>query len=554
MSKSNPSSGILGGAILLTAHQYCHLLNHNTGHLRLVEGPCRINRIIALLKHEDIYGPIQEKIILNEGQYAIIVNPWENTTQTIRHGEKEIRKGPCIFALQPGEILEENQIYTEYVLGPNTGLLVKALVDFDDNHITRHAGDSWLIPGPIRYIPPKTVSILSEVKAISLGADEGIYVKNISTGAIRLDRGPKTLLLSPEEILYQKSYTPSELDALKLTVGNFDASRAFPLRLLADEVMLIVNGDQQHFEIGPKVIFLEPFDKIKVLTISGCTPKKPGVVKLWRVFVGPVFCSDELVIRTQDNAELKILVRYKIRFNLENQNYSPVYNIEDFIGFATETMASIIREEAAHHNFEELHSKASELFKQRIFTQEEGTYIFKENRLEVFGLDIKRIAPVDEQIALQLNSAIKSNMDVYVKKIQQTAELDAERALVQGKIEIEHTKKELIMLEQENARLQQITAAKIEAEANVERAQGMANSIRIQETAKNEMDLNKMMKTLENLHDAASEAYLRLEQVRSFDNIEKTVIVPSDAKVWVPFGSPTTKNAPNHSPTDLEMT
>lgn len=553
MSKNHPSSGISGGAILLTAHQYCHLLNQNTGSLRLIEGPCRINRIVAFLKHEVIYGSIQEKLILKESQYAVILNPYDPLTHKLNHGEKDIRHGPCIFSLYPGEELEDQLIHNEFVFGSNTGLLVKALVDFDDRNFHRKAGDSWLIPGPIRYIPPKTVSIISEVNAICLGADEGLYVKNIRTGAIRLDRGPKTLLLTPDEILYQKPYTSSELESLKLSTVTFDASRAFPLRLLADEIMLIVNGDQQHLEIGPKVIFLEPFDKIKVLTISGCTPKKPGVLKLWRVFVGPVFCSDELVIRTQDNADLKIMVRYKIRFNIEDQNFSPVYNIEDFIGFATETMASIIREEAAHHNFEDLHSKASELFKKRIFGQEDGSYIFKENRLEVFGLDIKRIAPVDEQIALQLNSAIKSNMDVYVKKIQQTAELEAERVLVQGKIEIEHTKKELITLEQENARLQQLTSAKIEAEARVERAQGIAESIRIEETAKNEMENNKMTKILENLHDSATDAFIRLEQVRSFDNIEKTVIVPSDAKVWVPFGTQNSKNTQITS-TDLELT
>ena len=40
--------------------------------------------------------------------------------------------------------------------------------------------------------------------------------------------------------------------------------------------------------------------------------------------------------------------------------------------------------------------------------------------------DIKNIAPQDPEIAAQLNQAIKSNMDVYVKKIQQTAELEAE--------------------------------------------------------------------------------------------------------------------------------
>jgi len=128
-------------------------------------------------------------------------------------------------------------------------------------------------------------------------------------------------------------------------------------------------------------------------------------------------------------------------------------------------------------------------------------------------------------------------MDVYVKKIQQSAELDAEKCLVQGKIEIEQTKKVLINLELENKRLQQLSAAKIDADAQIERAQGNAKAMQINEFMANQLELEKMNEILTHLHDTAADAYIRLEQIRSFNNVEKTVVLPSDAKIWVPYGA-----------------
>lgn len=518
--------------LLLTKLQYCHVIDNNTGIVRLVEGPHRG----PLESNEEIYGKLEDKLTVKEGQYAIILNPYDSVKDDILHGDREIRVGPTMFSLHPGEELEYKKILNEYILIQDTGLLMKALRDFKDGETDRRAGDLWIVEGPTHYIPHKYAVVQNPVKAISLGRDEGIYIKNIRTGGIRLEQGPKTLMLSPEEELYEKEYTERELDALDLIEGDYDATQAIPLRLLKSEAVMIMDGEKQRVEFGPRVILLEPFEKPYILKISGSTPKVSGVLKIWNVRLGPIFSTDELGLRTKDNAVLKVRLRYKWRFQVDKEHPEKIFAVEDFIGLMTETMAGMIREEAANYNFEQFHSRAADIVKTAIFGESEN-YVFEENGFEVFGIDIKNIAPEDPDIAAQLNAAIKSNMDVYVKKIQQTAELEAERQLVEGKTEIERTKASLIEFEQENLKRKELGNAKILADAEIEKARGISESIRIKTAAANESEIEKISQIIETLKKEGGDMYIKLQQVLSFMNVDKTVIVPTDSRLFLPMGS-----------------
>ena len=161
--------------LLLTKLQYCHVIDNNSGVVRLVEGPYRG----SLESNETIYGAIEDKLIVKEGQYAIILNPYDSKIKDVKHGDREIRVGPCIFSLHPGEELEHKKIRNEFVLVQDKGILMKALRNFKTGEIERKAGDMWIVEGPTHYIPHKYAIVEKHVSAISLGRDEGIYIKNI---------------------------------------------------------------------------------------------------------------------------------------------------------------------------------------------------------------------------------------------------------------------------------------------------------------------------------------------------------------------------------------
>ncbi|WP_371801875.1 hypothetical protein [Candidatus Lokiarchaeum ossiferum] len=530
---SSPAKTHKISTLILTELEYCHVINKFTGQVNLIEGPYRR---IKYLWWKKLYGTIREKIIIKEGQYATIINPHDSKKRIIKHGVREIRQGPCIFSLYPGEILEDGKIYNNYVLAHDRGLIIRCIQDYREDEIMHKAGDIWMRKGPMIYYPHIYTKIEKEIEAISLGAQDGLYIKNFNTGQVRLEKGPQTLMLTPFEELYYKHYSIAEQRALKILGVQFDASRAIPLKLETEEIAMINSGETQRVEIGPKMLLLEPFDRLKTLIISGKTPKMPNILTKWKIFLGPMFVSDQLCVRTKDNAELLIHLRYKTRFNIDPKNLKKIFAVEDFIGYATETMASIIRQEAAQHNFEEFHSKAAELIEPVLFKHDLTYFRFEENYFEIFGLDIKKILPQDAEIANQLNAAIKSNMDVYVNKIQQTAQLEAERQLVEGRIEIEDTKQALYEKELANFKFKEIGNAKIEAEASIERTRGEMESIQMRESIVNQGEELHLKNTLLLLESSTTEEYLRLQQVKSFQNVEKTVILPTDSKIFVPMG------------------
>ena len=148
---------------------------------------------------------------------------------------QKVRVGPTIFSLYPGEVLEQGIIKDQYVLTKAEGLFLRALKDFEDESVIHHAGERWVIKGPTTYIPPKYALVERLVKTISLGRDEGIYVKNVRSGEILLKRGPQEILLQAEEELYEKDYTSREMEAFKLESIGFDRTKALPLSLLREK-------------------------------------------------------------------------------------------------------------------------------------------------------------------------------------------------------------------------------------------------------------------------------------------------------------------------------
>lgn len=61
-----------------------------------------------------------------------------------------------------------------------------------------------MIKGKMDYIPPKEVKIIEKRKSIPLAEAEGLYIRNMNTGEVRLEKGPKTYLLKEDEELWNK--------------------------------------------------------------------------------------------------------------------------------------------------------------------------------------------------------------------------------------------------------------------------------------------------------------------------------------------------------------
>lgn len=77
-------------------------------------------------------------------------------------------------------------------------------------------GETWMIRGPIDLTPAIQYEIVEARKAIPLSENEGVYVRNVKSGEVKLVRGPKTFLLGDDERFWEKIMEP-EVEKLLLT-------------------------------------------------------------------------------------------------------------------------------------------------------------------------------------------------------------------------------------------------------------------------------------------------------------------------------------------------
>ena len=538
--------GNIDQKFILQDEDYIHVKDKKTGRIELIEGPAR--RIVKY--HEEVVGDVKKKLVLPENHYCLILNPFSEKEGNLKRGEREVRVGPQTFALHYEEKLEVN-ITPEHVLTKYDGLLIKAKSDFKE----QKAGDKFVVKGPKRYIPSKYEEVLEKIEAIPLSDTDGIYVQNEDTGEVDLVKGPKDYFLAPNEKLWKKVLTDSEKQGLGLLVQNGgngirvltrqaantsfleDSSNALVLELEDNEVVFLYDGSKSRIVQGPETIFIGPYERPKVLSLSGGKPVKQDAIKVALVKLGPDFIYDQVNVRTKDNAKLELDVTYKWRFDVVKDNIKKVFSIEDFIGYAAETLSSEIRSVAAEHDFEDFHEKSLEYITSKIFNGK-NSRVFEENGFTISGIDIKRINPEDKEIAHKLNEAIKHNMDIYCEKLVLTANLESERQQVEAKHRIEKEKEKLIAAQTNNEKLLIVGKAINSAEASKINAESEAEFLRIVNDAKIEAKKKELATDNEaerqRLHYVVSELgsskeYIELKRTEALNNVQK-VIVPENSK------------------------
>lgn len=537
--------------ILVNRFQYIHIQDKNTGVITLHEGPGRIQ----LESHQELIQGIRDKIRVRDGQFAIVLNPYSAEADDIIEGEREVRVGPAVFALHPGEELEANHdnqtVQDEYVLDDSEALLLRAVKDAPhpiEDEKQLHAGEEVLLKGIGRYIPHKHIRIIDHREAIALAENEGIYVQNDDTGQVRLERGPVDIFIEHNESLWDKILSAEEEQALgylpqdtrsdtrQLTATSHQRTynyQAIVVELEDQEVIYLYDGGNVRVEQGPQTVFFEPHERPKVLHISGGMPVKTKALRIARLNLGPDFIRDMVKVRTRDNATLQLDVTYRWRFLLVENEYEKLFALKDFVGFVSRTLSAEIRAEAARHNFEAFHAEAGVLITQAIMGDNVASgRVFTENNLVIFGIDVEGILPEDDKIKEELSTAILTNVEIYTQSVREQADLARERDLIEGQTQNERQRQALIDQEIENERKRQIAKAQIEAEAELIRAEAVAQAIRIKSRAELEAEQERLSAVTQILQTPGGEAYINLERARVLRATDK-VIVPTKSRIYL---------------------
>ena len=437
--------------------------------------------------YEEIVGTVPITI-LNNRQYCVVLDPLDAKGKP-QLGKKILRVGEADFFLRPGERLEKG-IQNVYVLGENEALLLRARESYTEDNVEHAPGDRWMIYGPADYIPAVEVEIVEKRRAIPLSDNEGIYVRDITTGKVRSEIG-NSYMLKPNEELWEKTLPDTVETLLQKATGTVrDPTRVVSLRVQRNAAVQIYDyiNKKSRTVFGPELVMLHPDEHFTVLSLSGGKPKRPHVIKDLSLQLGPDFMTDIVTVETSDHARLQLKLSYNWRFKVENKEQTRIFKVPDFVGDACKAMASNIRGAVASVPFDEFHKYSARLIRRAIFgiNPETGKindeYCFASNDLSITNVDIQSVEPVDQRTRDSLQKSVQLAIEITTKsqeaaarheaeRVEQEARGRLERQKIADEAEAEKARKRLLQLQAQSAAVESTGQATAEAKARSEAAQ-----------------------------------------------------------------------------------
>ncbi len=465
--------------------------------------------LVTLAEAETHIPDVYEKVIgevalttLGEREWCIVNNPIGADLKP-QWGFWEVRKGRTSFFLHPGEELAGG-IRKVYVLGEQEALLLQARDAFDDGTHPRKPGDLWMIEGPTDYTPPIQVAVLEQRKAIPLDKNEGLYVRNIKNGELRLVRGPQAYLLPPHEELWAKEI-PAIVEELLFQRGDAIAERhgsqskesgagGANKALQRDKTRALVFHVPQNAAVqihdykaraarvvfGPDLVMLGPDEVFTVLSLSGSKPKRPNVNRGLVLILGPDFMTDIFVVETADHARLQLQLAYNWFFDVDRNDAAGaarLFQVPDFVGDACKAIASRIRGTVAGVKFDEFHRNSANIIRAAVFGRDEGGRVreefrFKTNGLVLTNIDIQSVEPVDEETLKSLQKSVQLAIQITTSAQEAAARHDAERIEQEAKARLERQG----IVSQREAESERMALLELQAESNAIEATGVATA------------------------------------------------------------------------------
>jgi len=468
--------------------------------------------------YEHIDGVVSITTLTNR-QYCVILDPYDDDGVQ-RLGTKKVIKGEASFFLLPGEKLE-NGIERVHVLSDDEALLLQATESFKDTVLDkeRKAGDKWMIHGPIEFTPSVTVTVLEQRKAIPLDANEGVYVRNLTTGQVRAVIG-ETYMLKANEELWKKDL-PAEVEELlevqklgntyipvnvgKTSQSNVETSsnlkstfynngsrrdktRVVKFRVPHNSAIQLYNYKSKASRIafGPDLVMLMPDEQFSVMRLSGDKPKRPNVITSLNLQLGPDFMTDILVVETSDHARLRLTLSYNWHFEVDRKanSGSKIFAVRDFTGDACKAMGSRVRGAVAGVTFDVFHKNSAKIIRASVFGMNDKGKVgdhfkFKANNLVITNIDIQSVEPVDVETRKSLQRSVQMAIQITTNSQEAAArhsalreEEEAKGFLEQQRLEnlakSEESKKRLLELQAESAAVETSGQARAEAKSKAE--------------------------------------------------------------------------------------
>jgi len=256
------------------------------------------------------------------------------------------------------------------------------------------------------FFPTETTSVVGRVVAVPLAENEGIYVRDRGTGAVRIVEGPTAFLADPtkEEVLTRK-LTKGQSARFGLTEGG---DRVPAVYVPPSTAVMIVAGDRREVVTGPRTRLLGYDEDLEVLTLSTGRPKSDAeLLSTCFLRIEGNKVSDVVHVETGDHVELAVMLSYRVSFVGDPQRW---FNVKDYVGLLCDHLSSIIRGIARGVSLEDFYANGTSVVRDAVLgarTEEggrEGRH-FEENGMWVYDVEVLALDVLDPEVEGLLSGA-----------------------------------------------------------------------------------------------------------------------------------------------------
>lgn len=305
----------------------------------------------------------------------------------------------------------------------------------EDQH--KAPGDKWMVYGPLNYVPPVSVDYIETRSEIPLDTKEGVYVRNIKTGAVREVVG-ETYMLKTNEELSEINLATNVVNLLqKEQEDKLDLTKVINYKIPFNSAVQVYDYNKKTSRVvfGPDLVMLSPDETITVHSLSGGKPKKANKIQCLWIGLGPDFTSDQIEVETSDHARLEIRLSYNWHFAVDRtckESADTIFLVKDFIGNLCSLMAAKIRSEVAQQTFEVFHKGFAKIIRTSMFgTNEAGKirdeFVIEANNMVVTNVDIQNVVPVDVKTREALKNTVALAIEITTKRQKEEAKQESDK-------------------------------------------------------------------------------------------------------------------------------
>lgn len=394
---------------------------------------------------------IRSAVVLGEKEYCVLIDP---------DGKREIKVGPARVFPGPYDTFmikgSRNRVYDAYELLPQRALWLRVISASKREDMAKKMprgveldkelyfpGDELLLSGVSGFFFPfNEIEVLSPhtgeavvgndhsnvfIEAIGIDQKSGIYVRDLTTGEVRLVRGKQSYLVDPrKEIHITRSVNQHDWNLwIAASEPHKEASRlmttpwAISIVVPHNTAVLATSAAGQRVVEGPCVTLLEYEENLVPLKLSTGTPKDdddPLVTCFLRTIGNRV--SDVIEIESADFVRISLRISVSVTFLRDQKD--KWFNAENYIQVLCDHLRSIVRSRTRMLSLSSLWPQLAAVVRDTILgprSEADGSRkgrFFAENGMLVHEVEILDATIEDELIAEQMRTVQRESVTLAI--------------------------------------------------------------------------------------------------------------------------------------------